>query len=139
MDELKKPYLIEFPRIGDDYIGYISVVEQGKIIPFKVKRVYWTYQTPEFILRGRHAHYSTEQILIAVNGKITVTTELQNGEINIFTLDKPNLGLYIPPNAWHTMQYTENAVQLVLASTIYNEDDYIRSYDDFKKNIQNNL
>jgi dTDP-4-dehydrorhamnose 3,5-epimerase-like enzyme len=128
----KKPYLIEFKKIGDENEGYISVSE-SKELPFEIKRVFWTYFTPESIVRGRHAHYKSEQILIAVSGKVIVTTELANGEISTFVLDKPNKGIYMPPNVWHTMQYSNSAVQMVLASDTYNESDYIRKYEDFKR------
>ena len=127
------PYLIEFPKMGNPGIGYISVVEQNTSVPFEVKRMFWTYYTPESIVRGRHAHHQTEQVLIAVAGRITVTTELSDRTIQTFCLENPNVGLYVPPNAWHTMQYSHAAVQLVLASAVYNEEDYIRSYDDFKE------
>ncbi|MCS6988984.1 MAG: FdtA/QdtA family cupin domain-containing protein, partial [Chloroherpetonaceae bacterium] len=101
--------------------------------PFRVRRVFWTYFTPESVLRGRHAHYKTEQILFALSGRIVVTTELADGEISVFPLEKPNVGVYIPPNAWHTMQYSHTAVQLVLASEPYDENDYIRDYEKFKQ------
>lgn len=119
--------------MGSPEIGYISVVEQNTLVPFEVKRIFWTYYTPESIVRGRHAHHQTEQVLIAVAGRITVTTELSDGTIQIFRLENPNVGLYVPPHAWHTMQYSHSAVQLVLASAVYNEDDYIRDYKDFKE------
>jgi dTDP-4-dehydrorhamnose 3,5-epimerase-like enzyme len=128
----KKPYIIEFNKIGNDNIGYISIAE-SKSLPFEIKRVFWTYQTPENIVRGRHAHHKTEQILVAVSGKIIVTTELVSGEVSTFVLDKPGRGVYISPNAWHTMQYSQSAVQMVLASEPYSENDYIRNYDEFKK------
>jgi len=101
-------------------------------LPFAVKRVFWTYSTPESIVRGRHAHHRTEQILIAVAGRILVTTELPTGEIQTFRLEEPHIGLYIPPRAWHTMQYSPGAVQLVLASHPYDEQDYIRDYQAFR-------
>ncbi|GAA4354573.1 FdtA/QdtA family cupin domain-containing protein [Hymenobacter saemangeumensis] len=130
---MASPYLLEFPRIGDADIGYISVMEQGQpFLPFEVKRVFWTYGTPESIVRGRHAHHHTEQILIAVAGWILVTTELPTGEIQTFRLEEPQVGLYIPPRAWHTMQYSPGAVQLVLASLPYDEQDYIRDYNTFR-------
>ena len=119
--------------MGNPEIGYISVIEQNMLVPFEVKRVFWTYHTPESVVRGRHAHYKTEQLLIAMAGRITVTTELSDGTIQIFRLENPNVGLYVPPHAWHTMQYSHSAVQLVLASAVYNEDDYIRSYNNFKE------
>jgi mannose-6-phosphate isomerase-like protein (cupin superfamily) len=129
---IKKSYLIEFDSIGSSPIGFISIGEAGKHIPFEVKRVFWTYFTPESIVRGRHAHYNTEQVLIAVSGRILVTVETADA-IDTYVLERPNVGVYVPPNSWHTMQYSHSAVQLVLASTEYDEKDYIRNYDDFKR------
>ncbi len=133
---MKSPYLIEFDKLGNSGIGYISVNENNTQIPFKIERVFWTYFTPENVIRGMHAHYTTEQILVAVAGRILVNLELPSGEKLIFTLDKPNLGLYVPPNCWHTMQYSHSSVQLVFASTLYEESDYIRSYDKYKEIYQ---
>jgi oxalate decarboxylase/phosphoglucose isomerase-like protein (cupin superfamily) len=131
--KLKKPYLIQFPVVGEPGIGSISIAENAGALPFDLKRAFWTYNTPERILRGRHAHYATEQIIIAVSGRVLVTTEQASGEVTVFVLDTPNLGVYIPPNVWHTMQYTGNTIQLVLASTIFDEADYIRDYATFKQ------
>lgn len=130
---VKDPVIIQFPKIGDSSIGYISVTEQLISIPFEVKRIFWTYYTPESIVRGRHAHHVTEQVLIAVAGRITVTTELADGTIQTFRLEDPHVGLYVPPHAWHTMQYSHSAVQLVLASAAYTESDYIRNYNQFRE------
>jgi len=130
---MTKPYLIEFKKLGSSDIGYISVSENKNQIPFNSERVFWTYYTPEEVVRGRHAHYKTEQVLIALAGRIIVNIEMPDGEKMIFTLDKPNVGLYVPPHCWHTMQYSHSCVQLVLASTKYDESDYIRKYEDFKK------
>jgi dTDP-4-dehydrorhamnose 3,5-epimerase-like enzyme len=129
-----KPFLIDFKVIGEPAIGYISVAEFAKHVPFEVKRIYWTYYTPESIVRGRHAHKETEQILIAISGRIIVNLELPNESgIQTYVLEHPKQGLYIPPTSWHTMQYSHNSTQLVLASKEYDEKDYIRSYDEFKK------
>ena len=130
---MTEPYLIQFPKLGGAEIGYISVTEAGKLVPFDVQRIFWTYYTPESIVRGRHAHHTTEQVLIASAGRIVVTTEHADGTIQTFQLEDPNVGLYVPPHVWHTMQYSHSAVQLVLASVPYNEADYIRSYDDFRR------
>ncbi|WP_099092958.1 sugar 3,4-ketoisomerase [Hymenobacter sedentarius] len=127
------PQLIQLPKLGDPTIGYISVVEQQKVVPFEVKRIFWTYYTPESIVRGRHAHHATEQVLIAAAGRILVTTELANGEIQLFRLEDPYVGLYVPPCAWHTLQYSHSAVQLVLASHPFDEADYIRDHQEFKQ------
>ncbi|MBA3648954.1 MAG: FdtA/QdtA family cupin domain-containing protein [Chitinophagales bacterium] len=127
-----EPHLIEFQKIGEPITGYISVFEFEKEIPFPVLRSFWTYYTPESIVRGRHAHKLNEQILIAVAGQITVNTERRNGILEVFRLNNPNVGLYIPPFTWTTMQYSHNAVQLVLCSKLYDETEYIRNYEVFK-------
>ena len=130
--QFPKPHIIEFAKVGDSTLGYISIAEFEKIIPFEVKRTFWTYYTPESVVRGRHAHHVTEQVLIAVAGRIIVNTEMRDGEIQTFVLEKPNQGVYIPPTAWHTMQYSHSAVQLAFASTSYIPSDYIRDFEEFR-------
>ena len=130
------PRIIEFSKIGTSHLGYISIAEKEKSIPFEIKRVFWTYFTPEEVIRGRHAHFETQMFLVAVSGSIAVNTEMPDGKLDVFVLDKPDVGLYIPKLCWHTMQYTHNAVQLVLASSEYSESDYIRNYEEFKKLIK---
>lgn len=127
------PYLLKFPKLGNSEIGFISVAEAQSIIPFSIQRIFWTYFTPQSLSRGRHAHKATEQVLIAANGIINLTTELPDGTVQTFVLDSPDVGVYIPPNAWHVMNYSHSAVQVVLASTVYDEQDYIRDYNEFKK------
>lgn len=130
---LTQPYEIPFHKVGHSAEGYIAVAELEKTIPFEVKRVFWTYYTPESIVRGRHAHHRTEQVLVAAAGRILLHTETPDGEIKTFILESPHVGVYIPPHCWHTMQYSHNAVQLVFASTLYREEDYIRDYGTFKQ------
>ncbi|TGE07935.1 WxcM-like domain-containing protein [Hymenobacter fodinae] len=132
MSYMTKPYLLDFPKVGAPDIGYISVGEVAAAIPFEVKRVFWTYYTPESIVRGRHAHHQTAQVLVAVTGRIIVMTELRGGDMQTFVLERPDQGVYIPPYCWHTMQYSHTAVQLALASTSYDAADYIRDYAEFK-------
>ena len=125
------PYIIDFRAIGESAIGFISIAENNKNIPFEVKRSFWTYYTPESVVRGHHAHFHTEMILLALSGRIIIETEMPSGHKETFCLEKPNQGLYMPPLCWHTMKYSHSAVQLVLASTLYDEKDYIRNYQDF--------
>ena len=127
----KQPKIIEFPKLGMPSIGYISPAENDNL-PFIVKRIYWTYFTPEDVERGGHAHYELEQILVAVAGKITVMTEMPGGIENTFILESPHQGLLIPKLCWREMKYSHNAVQMCLASLEYDEKDYIRKYDEFK-------
>jgi hypothetical protein len=127
-----KPYIIQFDSIGDTALGYISVAEENKNIPFTIKRTYWTYYTPQSVNRGGYANIDKELVLIAVAGTIKVDTELQNGHTQQFVLDRPHIGLFMPKLCWHTMKYTHNSVQLVLASNFYSASDYIRDYSQFQ-------
>ena len=133
MPSYPAPHLLTFSQIGDASIGYLSVSENAvPPLPFAVQRVFWTYYTPDNILRGRHAHRATEHVLLAVAGYIIVTVESATGELEVFRLESPHMGLYVPPNVWHTMQYSPGAVQLALASHLFSEEDYIRDYQEFK-------
>lgn len=104
-----RPFIIEFPKVGNSQLGYISIAEKNNL-PFDVKRVYWTYYTSESVERGGHAHYDLEQILVAVSGKIIINVEMLDGHTEEFVLENPNKGLYMPKSTWRTMKYTHNAV-----------------------------
>jgi dTDP-4-dehydrorhamnose 3,5-epimerase-like enzyme len=127
------PQIIHLQSIGSSELGYIAVAEQYKNIPFEVKRVYWTYFTPQNVIRGYHAHKQLQQVIFAVSGIIKMMVETKDEEKMNFMLDKPEKGLYLPPYTWHEMQFTQNAVLLSLASELFDEADYIRDYEEFKK------
>ncbi len=129
--DITEPKLIQFPKIGNSSLGYISLAE-NVTLPFEVKRIYWTYFTPENVERGGHSHIDLQQILVAMAGTITIKTEILGGIKQTFVLDSPNKGLLIPKLCWREMKYTHNAVQMCIASIEYDEKDYIRNYDDFK-------
>ncbi|MEC5394201.1 sugar 3,4-ketoisomerase [Riemerella anatipestifer] len=126
-----KPHIINFNKIGSSQLGYITIVEGQKNVPFEVKRVYWTYHTPQDVVRGGHAHKALEQIIFAVSGAITFNTEDKEGNKETFVLDHPSKGLYIPKLIWRDIHFTHNAVLLCLASEYYTEDDYFRDYREF--------
>jgi hypothetical protein len=130
--DTQHPRIVEFPKIGDSVQGYISIAEKDNL-PFDVKRIYWTYYTPESVERGGHAHYELQQILLAVAGRIIVNIEMPGGEKQEFILETPNKGLFIPKMAWRTMKYTHNAVQVCIASMAFAESDYIRDYETYLK------
>lgn len=125
------PELIEFSKIGSSALGYISVAEVSLNVPFDIRRVYWTYFTPDEVKRGGHAHKDLQQLIFAVSGIITLTTEARDGRTDEFVLDRPSKGLYVPPRVWRDISFSHNAVLLCLASEIYHEEDYIRDYDSF--------
>lgn len=130
---INKPKLINLNKIGSPNLGYISVLEnEDGIIPFEIKRVYWTYFTPNHVKRGAHAHKKLEQVIVAVSGIIDFRLEDKDGNEFTFKLDKPDIGLYIPKGYWRDIRFSHNAVLLCLASEKYNEKDYIRNYEEFK-------
>lgn len=131
------PRIIEINKIGNSSLGYISVLENS-ILPFEIKRVYWTYFTPNEVKRGGHAHKELQQIIVAVSGIIEFNTEDLAGNKASFILDSPSKGLYIPKLIWRDIQFSHNAVLLCLASEEYDEADYFRDYQEFK-NYKNEI
>jgi dTDP-4-dehydrorhamnose 3,5-epimerase-like enzyme len=127
----KAPYLFEFNKIGNASTGYISVAEKERL-PFQVMRVYWTYFTPDEVMRGGHAHKELQQVLIAVSGHVTAQLEDRFGKSSEYQLTKPSQGLFIPAGFWRTLRFSHDAVLLCLASDVFVEGDYIRTYDGFK-------
>lgn len=130
-----QPHLIEFQKRGKDEEGFLSICTSEANIPFAIKRVFWAYNTPETISRGRHAHFKTEMVIIAVKGTVRIKTLSSSGNEDFFILNNPNRGLYIPLKCWHEMWYEGDAVQLVICSTHYEASDYIRSKKVFEKLI----
>ncbi len=128
-----KPYIIDFQSIGKESEGFLSIISEGDHIPFSVQRIFTTHNTPTDVTRGRHAHYETEMILICNHGRIIVATEDVYGHKDEFILEDPSCGVFLPKLCWHEMSYSEGAIQLVLCSTLYREEDYIRDYDRFSQ------
>ncbi|BCN32528.1 sugar 3,4-ketoisomerase [Anaeromicropila herbilytica] len=126
-----------FQQHGDER-GQLIALEEYKDIPFEIKRVYYMYDTKDGVRRGYHAHKSLEQILVCINGTCKIL--LDNGnEKKVVTLESRCEGLYIPNNMWREMyDFSEDAVLMVLASNYYNEEDYIRNYDQFLDFISEN-
>ena len=119
-----------FQQHGDAN-GMLVAVEQKKNIPFGIKRVYYIYATQPDVRRGFHAHKTLEQVLICVHGSCKILLD-DGTEKEIVVLDRPFEGLHVPKGIWREMyDFSPDAVLLVLASDLYNEDDYIRNYDDF--------
>ena len=121
-----------FQPHGDER-GQLIAFEEFKDIPFRIKRVYYMYDTAEGVVRGKHAHKNLEQILVCIHGSCKIL--LDNGrEKKIVPLEKPYEGLYVASNVWREMyDFSADAVLLVVASELYYEEDYIRNYDEFLK------
>ncbi|MBL50707.1 MAG: fatty-acid oxidation protein subunit alpha [Candidatus Marinimicrobia bacterium] len=132
MNKLKNCKNVKLKQIIDSHDGILSIAEEEKHIPFKIKRVYYIYGfESQKSIRGYHSHKALKQVLFCISG--TVSIVLDDG-INKATkiLENPNEGIYIGENVWHTMQnFSEDCIILVFASNYYDESDYIRNYDDF--------
>ena len=122
--------LINLPKILDDR-GNLSVIEEDTHIPFKIKRIYWIYDVPGGEFRGSHAFKESEEFIVAISGSFDVI--LHNGiEETKFSLNRSYNGLYVPKLIFRRMEnFSTNSLALVLASTTYNENDYIRDFNDF--------
>lgn len=122
--------VIELTNI-EDLRGNLSVTEFEKDLPFPPKRVFWIYDVPNREVRGEHAHRSTHLFIVCLKGSCLAMVDdgLSHAEV---VLDRPNLGLYIPPMIWGTQhKYSTDAVLLVFASKPYDPDDYIRDYEQY--------
>ncbi|WP_452219840.1 sugar 3,4-ketoisomerase [Lacinutrix salivirga] len=123
--------IIEIPKIHD-VRGNIAVIEDATI-PFKINRVYYLYDVPSDAYRGGHAHKVLYQLLLPLSGSFDVIIDDGKNKKTV-TLNKPNKGLLIVPGIWRELEnFSSGAVCLVLASEVFDETDYIREYDEFKK------
>ncbi len=130
--ELQKIVLRDIPKISaEDGRGNLSVIEK-ELLPYEIKRVYYLYDVPSDSTRGGHAHRQLQQFLIALSGSFDVV--LDDGvERRTITLNRPNKGVLIPCGIWRELEnFSAGAVCLSLVSEVYDEEDYIRDYNDFK-------
>lgn len=124
-----------FQQHGDNR-GQLIAIEELKDLPFQIKRVYYMYETKEGVRRGFHAHKKLEQILICIHGSCKILLD-DGKDKKIVPLEKPYEGLYIANDMWREMyDFSPEAVLLVLASEYYNEEDYIRNYEEFLELIR---
>lgn len=125
--------IIELDRHHSLRKGDISVVENGKEVPFDVKRIYYLYDVPGGADRGGHAHKELYQLIIAASGSFTVTLD-DGTHKKAYTLNRPYQGLLVKPGIWRTLtDFSGGSICVVLASELYNPDDYIRDYKDFEE------
>ncbi|NLV16851.1 MAG: WxcM-like domain-containing protein [Syntrophomonadaceae bacterium] len=125
-----EPVLYPLRKIENAH-GSLTAIEGLRDIPFEIKRVYYIYAVAEGARRGFHAHHELRQVLICVHGSCKVL--LDDGVTKaVVVLEDPGQGLYIGRMVWREMfDFSPDAVLLVLASDYYDEEDYIRSYDEF--------
>ena len=130
--------VIELDRHHSDRKGNLTVVENGVTLPFDVKRVYYIYDVPGGENRGAHAHKQLEQLIVAASGSFTVTLDDGKSKRSFF-LNRPYQGLLVKHGMWRDLDdFSSGAVCMVLASEVYDKEDYIRNYDDFIKYRKDN-
>ena len=129
---MKEAKIIQLPKFLDER-GNLSVIEEMKEIPFKIERSYWIYDVPGGEHRGGHAYRDNQEFIVAMSGSFDVI--LDDGiEKQVFHLNRSYYGLYVPEGLWREMgNFSTNSLALILSSTRYSQEDYIRDYEVFKQ------
>lgn len=125
--------IVELPKIHN-VAGNITAIDNlHESIPFDIQRVYYLYDVPGGENRGAHAHKELQQLVVAASGSFDIT--LDDGDTKrTFNLNRPYIGLYMPSGLWRELDnFSSGAICLVLASHKYDEEDYLRDYDLFRK------
>jgi len=125
------PKLIELPKIYDKR-GNLSFFEHPNQLPFEIARTYWIYDVPGGEVRGSHAFKNQQEFIIALSGSFDVV--IHNGEEEQrFSLNRSYYGLYIPKMYWRRLEnFSTNSLALIVSDKPYNENDYIRNFEEFK-------
>ena len=124
--------ILQLPRIYNP-AGSITAINNQQEIPFDIKRVYYLFDVPGGEARGGHAHRELQQLIVAASGSFDII--INDGNVKrSFHLSRPYIGLYMPAGLWRELDnFSSGSICLVLASTIYEEADYIRDYQTFKE------
>lgn len=135
VDLISQCRLIDLPKISDPR-GNLTFIENGRHIPFDIKRTYYLYDVPGGAERGGHAHKDLHQLIIAMSGSFDILLD-DGSSKKRFHLARSYYGLYVCPMIWREMDnFSSGAVCLVLASNFYDESDYFRDYSDYQKALQ---
>lgn len=126
--------IIQLPKNADRR-GNLSLIEEIKNIPFKIKRTYWIYDVPGGEVRGGHAYKENQEFIVALSGSFDVI--LDNGfEQKIYSLNRSYYGLYVPKGVWRQMEnFSTNSLALVLASIPFDPKDYVYDYNLFRSSV----
>lgn len=130
--------LIDLPKIQDPR-GNLSFIETEKHVPFDIKRSYWIYDVPGGEVRGGHAYTNLHECIIALSGSFDVVLD-DGREKKIVSLNRSYYGLYVPPMMWRSLEnFSTNSLCLILSSEPYSESLYIRNYEEYVKNNQQDI
>ncbi len=131
LKSIEDAYLVELPRIADP-AGNLTFVEEKRHVPFEIRRVFYTYDVPGGESRAGHASKKNEELIVAASGSFDVI--LDDGQRHQrFSLNRSYFGVYVPNMIWRELvNFSSGSVCLVLASELFDEDDYYRSYDEYR-------
>jgi hypothetical protein len=126
-----EPFQIDLPKFLD-LRGNLSFIEEDTHLSFKVKRIYWIYDVPGGEYRGGHAFRETEELIVALSGSFDIVLHDGDKEYR-FHLNRSYYGVYVPKMMWRMLEnFSTNSLALIIASTVYNDADYIRDFEEFK-------
>ena len=129
---MQHPQIIDLPKIKDSR-GNLTFIESSIHIPFNIKRIYWIYDVPGGCYRGGHAFLKQHEIIIALSGSFDIIVD-DGKQKKTYSLNRSYLGLYIPSMYWREINnFSTNSLALILSSTLFSENDYIRNFEDFLK------
>ncbi|WP_207495327.1 sugar 3,4-ketoisomerase [Aridibaculum aurantiacum] len=128
--QMPEPYIIELPKILDER-GNLSFFQNEQHIPFKIQRVYWIYDVPGGEVRGSHAFKQQAELIVALSGSFDLVLHDGKKEIK-YSLNRSYMGVYIPQMIWRRLEnFSTNSLALVSANTVFDEQDYIRDFNEF--------
>jgi dTDP-4-dehydrorhamnose 3,5-epimerase-like enzyme len=129
--------VVELPCVNDPR-GNLSFLQNGAQVPFDIARVYWIYDVPGGRYRNGHAFRSQQELIVALSGSFDVVLVDGHGNRTRHHMNRSYYGLYIPPMTWREIDnFSTNSVAMVLSSTLYDESDYIRDFDEYKQMVDN--
>lgn len=129
------PHIVNLPQFLDRR-GNLSFIEEEKHIPFKIARTYWIYDVPGGEKRGGHAYRENQELVVALSGSFDVILTDATGKQQVWQLNRSYYGLFIPRGYWRELEnFSTNSLALVLASAPYTPDDYIRDFEQFRKEM----
>ena len=128
---IEKVKILELPKILD-HRGNLSFLESNNHVPFEIKRIYWIYDVPGGEIRGSHAFKKSCEFIIALSGSFDVILNDSKKEVK-YSLNRSFYGLYVPNMLWRTLEnFSTNALALAVSSISYDQNDYIRDFNDYK-------
>lgn len=125
--------IIHFPKIADPR-GNLTFLQNPDQLPFKIERVFWTYDVPGGEIRGAHAYKQQQEIIIALSGSFDIIITMPDGKAQKFSLNRSYYGLYLPPLTWRQMEnFSTNSLGLHISSHAYEPEDYIREFNEYEQ------